>query len=337
MSRHFCFLVGLTVLLLTAACGGNGDPEPPASLTATPEPTPTPGYTSPQEPKEPSELKVAFINLMSPVTVDTRDPSAAETFDMRLEMIIDDLRAIDPDIVGFNEVSWTKDLGSAAERLAKALRMELQYVRANPWFPGQTQEMSDETVKLTGFDEGELILTKYPILRAKSTRLNPRTSETEGRSALQVVIKGPNGTGEIDIYITHLTGAPGRVLLGQAEDFARFISDTRADGAALVLADLGAPPDSDVVTVFKTLGFEDFAGGGGEAGPIVTCCRDGIIGEKAAVAGRTDYILGIGWEVTAVSTFGFTPRKRADDVVVYSSDHDGILVRLLPRAVVPMP
>lgn len=338
MSRYFTLLLGLSVLLVAAACGGDSAPEGRPQPTPTPEPTPyTPAYGTPTGQDPPAEFKVAFINLNSPVTVDAGDPSAAETFDMRLDMIIEELRAIEPDIVGFNEVSWTKDLGSAAEKLATALRMELQYVRANPWFPGQTPELSDETVKLTGFEEGELILSKHPILRSKSARLNPRTSETEGRAALQVVIKGPGGLGEVDIYITHLTGGTERIRVAQAEDFARFISDTRGDGPALVFAGLGSPPDSEVAAVFTSMGFQDLASVEAENGPLLTCCREAIIGEQPEVASRTDYVLGLGWTVKSASTFGLVPRKRADEVLVYASDHNGILVSLEPAPLIAEP
>jgi endonuclease/exonuclease/phosphatase family metal-dependent hydrolase len=339
MSIRLLPFVALVALVFAAACGNNTAPDTKPRPTPVAQPTPyTPGYsTDPKGQDPPTDFKVAFINLLSPVTVDEDNPTTAETFDMRLEIIIEELRAIQPDIVGFNEVSWTKDLGSAAEKLAKALKMELQYVRANPWFPGQSQELSDQTVKLTGFEEGELILTKHPILRARTARLNPRTSETEGRAALHVVVKGHGSIGEIDVYITHLTGGADRVRLAQAENFAQFVKDTRGDGPILIMGGFGSPPESDIHQVLINLGVEDVAAAEVENGPLLTCCRETIVGEQPEVSGRTDYIFAAGWSVKSVSTFGLVPRKRADDMLVYASDHNGLLAVFEPLPAAPMP
>ena len=108
----------------------------------------------------------------------------------------------------------TKDHGAAVTKLAKELKLEPQYVRANPWFPGQSREQSDELAKQLGFEEGASSSSAATRESAPTaTKLNPRTSEAgEGRAAMHVTIKGPGEVGTIDVYITHLTGGGERIV-----------------------------------------------------------------------------------------------------------------------------
>jgi endonuclease/exonuclease/phosphatase family metal-dependent hydrolase len=263
---------------------------------------------------------VAVINLMSPVSVDANNPVASDTFDERLDLIIEDLKAFKPDLVGFNEATWTAAHGAAVERLAKGLKMEWQYGRSNPWFPGQTKEASDETAKQIGLDEGDCILSRYPILWAKRESLNPRTSETEGRAALHVVVKGPGSLGEIDVYIAHLTGGGEQVRKAQATDFVNIIKTTRGKGPLLVMGDMSEPVDSATHRVYQEAGLKDLV-----ADPaLMTCCRENVVGEQAALTTRTDYLLSDAWMAGAVGLLADAPKKRADGTLLYASDHNGL-------------
>lgn len=317
------------VAVLLAACGGDDGSNYPR-----PTPTPAPGATAAPSstplvlPEEaPSQIKVAFINLLSPLSLDANNPVAADTFEQRLDIIIEELRVFNPDIVGFSEASWTKATGSAAEKLAKALKLEFQYARANPWFPGQTKEQSDETVNLIGFEEGELILSRHPILRYERKALNPRTSESgEGRAALHVVVRIPGQVTELDVFITHLTGADEKVRAAQAADFATFISAARGTGPLLVMGDFGETPGGQVAQALVATGLIDAAATFPGIVPITTCCRASIVGEQPPLTGRTDYVFASGLSVESVGMFGLAPRKRADNTLVYASDHNGIEV-----------
>ncbi len=313
------------VLLIASACGGVDDSEssaPTPVLSATPGASPTP-YTRTEPTKQPTEFRVAFINLMSPLTLDANDPVADTTFDDRMGIIIEELRAFSPDLVAFNEASVTKAHGSAAARLARDLKMELQYARANPWFPGQSKEQSDEIAKQIGLEEGELVLSKWPILRAERRGLNPRTSETgEGRAALHLVIKGPPALGEMDVYVTHLTGGGDKVRAAQAADFVSFIKQTHATGPLLVMGGMSDPVGSLTYEVYDAAGLKDI----GDVLGVGTCCRDKVIGIQPPLKDRTDFLLTEGWPATSVAVFGDVPKKRADGTMLYGSDHNGLLV-----------
>ena len=311
------------LLAIATACGEDGATDTSRPLAAA-IPTSVAPIPATDPKPAPTEFKVAFINLMSPVTTDSTDPLPSETYEQRLELIIHELNALRPDVVAFNEATITKAHGSAVARLAKELKMEFQYVRANPWFPGQTQAQNDELVKQIGFEEGELILSRYPIIRYKKGWLNPRTSETEGRAVLHVVVKGPDALGEVDIYVTHLTGGGDRVRLAQARAMLNFVATTRGGGPTLVLGDLADAPGSPVVTAIADWGLVDVSASfpGDDQRP--TCCREGITGEQASATARTDFIFADRWKASSVGIFGEAPGKRLDGTPLWASDHNGL-------------
>ncbi len=317
-------------LAVASACGGDGTQAP-----RTPEPAVTPTTAAPLAGPDPApvptELKVAFVNLMSPVSTDSTNTSPSETFDQRLTLLIDELNALRPDVIAFNEATITKAHGSAIARLAKELKMEFQYVRANPWFPGQTQEQNDELAKRIGFEEGELILSRYPIIRYKKGWLNPRTSDTEGRAVLHVVVKAPGQLGEVDIYVTHLTGGEGRVRTLQAKAVLNFVATTRGVGPTLIMGDFSETPGSSAPQAMVEWGMTDVSAAFAGENQRLTCCREGIVGDLVAPTYRTDFIFADRWKATSVGLFAESPGKLLDGTPVYASDHNGLF------AVFPIP
>ena len=101
-----CATVALLALLL-AACGDDGG-ELPSHATPTASTTPATPTATPTAPTEwPTEFKIAFINLLSPLTLDANDTVAGETFKDRLDGLVAELKQFEPDIIGFNEASIT--------------------------------------------------------------------------------------------------------------------------------------------------------------------------------------------------------------------------------------
>ncbi len=321
--------VVLFVAFSLARCGGDDDPidiiEPPG--TATPA---SPQTVVAERTPEPTEFRTAYINILSPRTLDAANTVPAETFEERMAVLVKELKEFRPDVVAFSEVTDTPEHGKAAEILWKELKLEPFYVRSKPWVPGQSKDQEAELIKLFGFEEGELILfnaNRFPNLGGERHWLNPRTSDIDAPAAIWVRFKGPDSIGEIDVFVTHLTGTDARARAQQAADFASYIESKHGDGPVIVLGDLGDPPDSATVTVFGDMGLEDaFAGI-----PELTCCREAVIGEQPAATVRTDYMLVEGWTPSVVDVFGDQPATRADGTLLYASDHNGI------SAVFPIP
>ena len=322
---RYLTILCLAVMVLAAACGGD---DSAARFTATQPPQGTPVATSSAavstDPATmPSEFRVAFINLMSPVALDATDSAASDTYDQRLDLIIEELKAFKPDMVGFNEATNTKAHDSAVAKLAKELKMEQQQVRANPWFPNATKEQNDEIAKQSGFEEFEVILARasFPILKADRSWVNPRTSETEGRAVLHVVVKTPTPLNNIDVYITHLTGGGDKVRGAQAASVLGFVNDTRGSGPLLLMGDLSDVSTSAAYKVFVAGGLRD----AGSAANLPTCCREKIVGEQPPLTLRTDYFFADRWAAPTLQLWGDKPHARADGTLLYPSDHNGLM------------
>lgn len=316
----------------------------------------------------PTELRVAFINLGSPIAVDDTDHVAAETFFERLQLVAAELEELQPDIVALTDATWTRELETSAwDVLASALRMEPHYQRANPWFPGQNREASNATRDLVGFEEGDAILSRYPIRKGSRIALNPRASENEGRSALHVVML-IEPYGEVNVYISRLAGAE-ETREAQAADLRAQIEETGNGRPTLVFTDVGLGGAPGAVSVFTESGFEDLGAGAGDEA-MATCCRTGMLfdvppetpvgGEGVAPpmptgdapaggdAGgddddpgtpasegpdelaetRTLYVFSEIWGATSVDVFAERPNLRADGSRLYASDHNGVFAVL---------
>ena len=290
---------------------------PLVTMTVVPTPTAPAGTPTPV----PTELRVAFIDLLSPIPLDKTNTEASDTYDARLALVIQELEAFQPDVVGFNGVTTTTAHGNEGEALATALKLEAQSVRANPWFPGQTQAQNDAIAKQIGYAEGDMILSRYPILKADSVWLNPRTSETEGRAALHIVVKAPGSSGNVDIYITHLTGGDEKIRTAQAEAVTTWIGKTRGTGPLLVMGDLGAGPSSGAYQAFIASGLRDVAvadAGTGDV-PASTCCRDHVVGLQPPLTMRTSFVFSEGWASEGATIFGDQAMPQPGGTVLYGA------------------
>lgn len=297
-------------------------PTPRATAEATAAPTSTPEPT-------PHELRVAYLNLMSPIVVDVTDPVAHETFEERLAMVIEAGRSLQPDIFAVSEATWTKEHGAVWAKLAAGLGMEgSSFARATPWFPGQTKEQSDALRELVGFEEGEYLLVRspYAILRSERRTLNPRVSEAEARAALHVVVRGPGELGEFDVYVARLAGSD-EIRLAQARDLLLWVELTKGRGLVLLFVGLEARPDSPITQLFVERGYVDVAAPFGELG---TCCRPSVLADapQGPLPARTDYIFTNGWPARSAVTFATEAKMRADGRFLYPSDHAGVLASI---------
>ena len=333
--RLLAALLAVLAALLLVACGSGDD-----DITIIPPPgSPSPSggvATVPAEPTpDPTEFRIAYVNLMSPLSLDATNTTANDTFEARLQLIIAELKEFKPDLVAFSEVTETSVELSARTILAEQLKMEPHYVRAKPWYLGVAKDANDVIREQAGFEEGVLVLvsSRFPSLApGEKVWLNPRTSEAEGPAGLLVRVKGPAGIGTIDVFVSHLTGPDARVRAQQAADFAKFVAAKRGDGPAIVLGDFGDPAGSATQQAFLDIGLMDIL----EKSGLQTCCREGLLGEQPPLATRTDYILTSDWLPTALGTFAHEPKKLDDGTLLFASDHNG-LTAVFPIVPAPIP
>ncbi|MCC6960881.1 MAG: hypothetical protein IT301_13635 [Dehalococcoidia bacterium] len=314
-----CFVLALAVL--PAACGGDDDVTVQRPATSTPLPptaTPTEDLT-----QTPTEFRVAMINLMSPISLDTTKTTASDTFEARLALVIDQLKEFKPDLVAFSEATKTASHGSVEDRLVKELKLESIYLTAKPWYIGLSKDQNAEIARQVGFQEGELVLVRsdrFPILGYEKMWLNPRTSEAEGPGVIHLKVKGPAGVGEIDVFVSHLTGADSKVRAQQAASFAQFIKAQKGAGRTLVLGDFGDPAGTPTQQAFLDIGLNDVL----EESGLQTCCRESVVGEQPPLNARVDYLLTSQWMPSALGLFADQPGKLDDGQSLWASDHNGV-------------
>jgi hypothetical protein len=338
-------LMGIFVLGLSVVFAGcSGDTDEPGPQHATPE-TPTPISVTPSvvttPTPEPTEFRVAFVNLHNPLF--NEDPAVAATFEERLTLVIEELRAFNPDVVGFNEWFKTPALPDVATTLGKELQMEPCFQRANPWYPGQTKEESDRLVDEAGFEEGELILVRsdiYPPLDpCERYVLQPLTSESgEVRIGVHLVIRGPSGfggDGEVDIFLTHLKGGSDAIRAEQAADFASWVAEERGSGPSIVLVGQDDPLSASNYDAYRAIGLRDAF----STEDVLTCCRVSVVGEQQPMTARNDYLMYDRMQVISAALLGVEPATRVDGSLVYASDHLGIgaVFRVPNRGSAPLP
>lgn len=307
--------------LFLAACGGDDDLTIMQPATSTPS-APAASAT-PDQQAAPTEFRVAFINLMSPISLDVTNTTAGDTYEARLNLVIEQLKEFKPDLIAFNEATKTNAHGSVEDRLVKELKLESVYITAKPWYIGLSKEANAELAKQVGSQEGELVLVRsdrFPILGYEKTWLNPRTSEAEGPGVLHLKVKGPASIGEIDVFVSHLTGIETKVRAQQAASFAQFIKAQKGSGPTIVLGDFGDPAGTATQQAFVDIGLSDIL----EQSGLQTCCREGVMGEQAPLTSRTDYILTSQWMPSALGVFADQPKKLEDGSLLYASDHNGL-------------
>ncbi|MEX0782466.1 MAG: endonuclease/exonuclease/phosphatase family protein [Dehalococcoidia bacterium] len=318
--RRWVLLAGLVaVALLAVACGGDADDDD-IDRSTTPSTTATtdlPGGPTPT-PTSISEFKVAFINLYSPLTLGNNE-IAAETLTPRIQQLAAEIKRLDPDLIAFNEASVT-GAGNAIELLVAELKLDWAYMRANPGF-GLENADAEPVVKASGFEEGELLFSKYAILEYERIPLNPRSSELgEGRIALYARIKAPAPLGEINVFVTHLTGGGEVIRQAQAGDLVKRIDERRGDRPTLLIGDMGDPVESATYDLFRAAGYSDPAWGGS----LATCCRETVVGTQPDLTVRPDCIMSLRFPTGSVQLFAQHPVTLPDGSQLYASDHNGL-------------
>ena len=242
----------------------------------------------------------------------------------RLDLIAGEIERQDADIVCLQEVPWRPGLGSAAAYLGRRTGLNHLYLRAN----GNRYTIL--------FQEGEAILSRYPLRQVRFTELEPRAGFFEHRVVLGATAVTP--WGEIRIFSTHLTNGAPAINRAQAASLRSFV-ETAGDGPAIVAGDFNATEDTPQV--------QDLAGGWvdtyravhpQEAG--LTCCVDDLThGPDEPLEKRIDYIFfvpGTGRGGRAVDSRRVLDRPfRVGDGWLWASDHVGVLTAI--EAYTPAP
>lgn len=284
---------GPFVLLLLVVWLGN------VSTVGEPEGCPV-GCTSAAE-RTPGALRVMNLNVLHGF------PTFAHLSE-RLDLVADEIIRRDADIVLLEEVPWALGIGSGSERLAKLTGLNHLALRAN----GNRFAI--------GFEEGSVILSRYPLVDAARIELEPSAGPFEHRIALAAT--ADSDWGPIRVVVAHLSGADA-VNGSQAADLVDWVA--AQPQPVLIGGDFNAVPGS---ATYRGLPWTDLYRSVHPDDPGFTCCGNELTAPPpAALAARIDYLFAIGLEAETAEVVLAEPIAIGDGWL-RASDHAGLFARL---------
>jgi len=193
----------------------------------------------------------------------------------RLNLIAEEIRRQDADIVCLQEVPWTLHLGSGAQYLAERTGLNHVYLRAN----GNRWTIL--------FEEGEAILSRYPLRDVTFTELQPRAGFFEHRMVLGAKAMTP--WGDVRVFVTHLTNGAPEANRAQAASLMDFV-EASGEEPAVIAGDFNATEDSPQIQAMA-LQWTDAYGVLHADDEANTCCiNDLSAGPTEPLEERIDYI-----------------------------------------------
>lgn len=238
----------------------------------------------------------------------------------RLNLIAAEIRRLDADVVCLQEVPWR--WGSAARKLAEQTGLHFLYVRAN----GNRWTLL--------FEEGEALLSRYPLRDAAFTELQPQAGFFQHRVALQATAATP--WGDLRLVSTHLSHDNAEANRAQARMLAALLGPAGSTTApTLVGGDFNALETSTQIQYLVSTGGPGWIDAYRQAYPAdsgFTCCVEDLTGEpNQPLDRRIDYLFVIPGDrplVVVDSRLILEHPARLANGWLWASDHLGLLAEL---------
>jgi endonuclease/exonuclease/phosphatase family metal-dependent hydrolase len=239
----------------------------------------------------------------------------------RLELVVEQLAALRPDVVALQEASVGGGRGNVAERLGRALGFE--WVHA----PTTSQVFGigwlDRTItSAIRFNEGPAVLSRFPIVSSEIAALPRCANRLFPRVLLRVEVRTPHGP--LDFYSTHTSRDDC-----QLRRVAELVGARRGPLPAIVAGDFNTREGADAYAELLGAGFVDaFRAVNPEAaGPT---SRQQVHAAQPTVARRIDFVFVVpgangGPRVLESRVVLDAPRRRANGTALWPSDHYGVL------------
>jgi endonuclease/exonuclease/phosphatase family metal-dependent hydrolase len=237
----------------------------------------------------------------------------------RLSLIEQEIQKEQPDIVILQEVPWRWQLGgSAAAHLAGAAGMNWLYLRSN----GNRWTIL--------FEEGEAILSRYPLEDTAFSQLEPRAGFFEHRMLLTARAITPQGA--LRIFATHLTTGPDDVKSQQTASLENFVNQFPGE-PALIGGDFNASPGQPQIKLLSQHWIDSYYELHPEDPGFTCCVESGLTNPDQSMTRRIDYLF-IANQAEGGST---AIRPLAEDIIfnqpfqvgdgwLWASDHTGLLM-----------
>jgi endonuclease/exonuclease/phosphatase family metal-dependent hydrolase len=239
----------------------------------------------------------------------------------RLDLIAAEIRRLDADIVLLQETPWTWRVGPAAAYLGRATGLNYGFLRAN----GNRWAIL--------FEEGEAILSRFPLREVTFTELRPREAPFQHRVALSAVVD--TAVGPLRVVSTHLANQNPAVNQAQAAALSQFVQ--AQPGRTIIGGDFNATADSAAIRALQPAWVDSFAALRPDD-PGLTCCVDNLTAPPdEPLEERIDYLFlspgpASAWRVRASQRL-FTAPQPTSAGWLWASDHIGLWLVLesLPK------
>jgi endonuclease/exonuclease/phosphatase family metal-dependent hydrolase len=262
-------------------------------------------------------LNVLHGGILSGLTGDDQD------LEGRFRIVVDELHALDPDVVGIQEASVSRRRGNVAARLAAELGYH--HVYAPVRFFGATW-LNRLTAWLMNLDEGPAILSRFPIVDWQSVPLPLCNGRFDPRLLLYARVQTP--WGELGVASAHTSRG-----FCEAPAVASVMHARRGPLPAVLMGDFNATEDSaGVMALTLGAGFIDAFRTVNPAAPGSTVWQR-VYAPVPTVFRRVDFVFvlpgtAVPGRVRASRVVVDTPRRLADGTVLWPSDHYGVLAEI---------
>ena len=239
----------------------------------------------------------------------------------RLELVVQQLAALRPDVVALQEASVGGQRGNVAERLGRALGFG--WIHA----PTTSQVFGigwlDRTItSAIRFNEGPAVLSRFPIKSSEVVELPRCANRLFPRVLLRVQVQTPRGP--LDFYSTHTSRDDC-----QLRRVAELVGARRGPLPAIVGGDFNTQESADSYAELLAAGFVDAfrAVNPGATGPT---SRQHVHAAGSTVSRRIDFVFVVPGatgtpRVLESRVVLDIPRRRADGTTLWPSDHYGVL------------
>lgn len=272
---------------------------------------------------QPSRLRVLTYNLL-------HDGPSSGFFENgthleeRLDMTIQELRHLQPDVIAFQEASDSRRHGNVPQRIADALGYHMVFTPATERIFG-ISFLDRLIISVLGFKEGPAILSRYPIVVSEVYDLPRCRYRLDPRILLRAEIDAPNAP--VEIFSAHTSKGDECQLQKVGELFQAH----RGRGQAILMGDLNAGEQSSVLTGWqKEPGLIDVFRLANPGVPGGTVWQN-IHAERPTADRRVDFIFLLDGKngkgpIVHSSRLAFDhPGRLPSGAVLWPSDHRGVL------------
>jgi endonuclease/exonuclease/phosphatase family metal-dependent hydrolase len=251
--------------------------------------------------------------------------------DVRLDMAVRELEALQPDIIALQEVSQSRQYGDVPGRLAGRLGFHIAFAPATERLFG-FWPLDKLVVGLLGFKEGSAVLSRFPITASQVHDLPRCQRWLDPRILLQATVSTP--WGPVHIFSTHTARQDQCQVKRVGERVTATVREHPTGAPVLVMGDFNSPDTSPVLTAFREEArFVDVFRSVNPDDPGFTVWQQ-ITAPRPTVFRRVDYIFvvnGQGSTTAAVRSSRVVldqPGRLPEGRMLWPSDHYGVFAEL---------